>query len=507
MRNKTEIAKNFAGFALTTGLAIITQGQSNLILGTLSGIAGGLATGYIDKFEFNKIKKLLKDTDPSELNHDLQKLIINALEWTILNIEILYKKDNSTLNSSQIKELDTFTKSLIEEVKILNTNITTSEPVYKTIEAKENTEKIFKTFDLKVDTFPIINQNKPYNTFFKNQFTSNLQLCFGELLKNEKNRPAFIAYQREVYQNLETNLDKVISQNEKILEALSNREEQETTKTENKKWETVKYELKKENHSTINPEFEALINTQIASVKQDTELLIDITSNIKDELERLKGITVGIRKDLKQNWIAKNKVWVFALLSIFILVIASLVYVIKTAPFQMNVGISIDQSLNIHPEYPKPSTESRLRFYLPDGNIDKELTFNNEITLTHLPHQLLNKTFKVELNDAYWQLINDSITLNKTTAQIKIKPNNRLANLFGKVQSRNLQNLIANAKITVDGISTLTDANGEFKISMPLHLRKQDYTIRAEKEGYWAKEKYGVPNDNIDILLTNKAAP
>ena len=42
------------------------------------------------------------------------------------------------------------------------------------------------------------------NLFFKENFTSNLQLCFGELLKNKANRPALIAYQREVYQNLDS---------------------------------------------------------------------------------------------------------------------------------------------------------------------------------------------------------------------------------------------------------------------------------------------------------------
>lgn len=503
MQDKNEIIKNFAGIALSTGLAIATQGSSNLILGTLSGMAGGIATNFIANVEFNKIKKLLKETDPSDLNHDLQKIIIQALEWAILNIQILYKKE--ALNKLQIEELNEFSKSLIEEVKILNTQLSKKgESFYKTIEKPKNEQVVFKTFDLKVDTFPVIYNDKPYNKFFKKHFTSNLQLCFGELLKNEKNRPALIAYQREIYQNLDTNIDRVISQNEKILKTLTQQEDKEPTIKENEKWVVVKDKISNKSLNAVTPEFENLLHSRLSNIKQDTELLIDTTSDIKNEIERVKGITVGLGKELKKNWIAKNKVLILSLFAIAALAITGLTYKLNTTPFQMNIGLDIDKNIKVHSEYPKLSKEARLRFYFPQENIEKEVTFNNEIILSEISNDLKNSKIKIELIDDYWKLSNNSIIINDTIIQLSRQPNDRLANISGKVISRNLQELIHNAIIKVDGLETSTNKNGEFSLNIPIELRKPDYIIRAEKEGYLSKEKYGVPNDHIEILISKK---
>ena len=227
MNEKFAIIKNIAGFAITTGLSITTQGSSNLIIGALSGIVGGISNNFFDKIEFNKIGKLLKETDPSDLNHDLQKIIVQAVEWAILNIQILYKKELS--EPSQIRELKLFTNSLLEELKLLNNTLSEKgESIYKIIENPINENTLLKTFDINIEGLPTINKNNPYKNFFIKQFEPNLKLCFGELLKNEKNRPALIAYQREVYQNLDQTINKVIAQNELILQKLDDIQEKET---------------------------------------------------------------------------------------------------------------------------------------------------------------------------------------------------------------------------------------------------------------------------------------
>jgi hypothetical protein len=98
----------------------------------------------------------------------------------------------------------------------------------------------------------------------------------------------------------------------------------------------------------------------------------------------------------------------------------------------------------------------------------------------------------------------DSITINKTATLLNIKPNDKLANISGKVLSRDLQELIQNVKIIVNGLDTKTDKNGEFTIKIPLELRKPNYILRVEKEGYLSKEKYCVPNDFVEILISKK---
>lgn len=503
MNKKKGILKDVAGLALSTGLAIATQGSSSLVLGVLGGIATGFAGSYFEKMELNKMKNLLKETDPTDLNHDVQKVVVQAVEWAILNIQILYKKED--LDKNQISELDKFTKSLIEELRITKDSLSENkDSLYSIIEKPKSDQDVLKTFDLNVDTFPIIKLEQPYNSFFKNNFTSNLQLCFGELLKNKTNRPALIAYQREVYQNLDGSIGKVIAQNEKILQKLTDKEERETTLQNTEKWKEVRQKVSTTSLTNVNPEFEKLLNKQLTDIKQDTELLVAITSDIQVELEKVKGITKGISKELKQNWVAKNKVWIISLFSIALVSILGLMYKMQTKPFAMNVGVGIDQSIGVHTEYPKLSKEARIRFYFPAETVEKEITFNNEIVLANIPNKLKNKKCKIELVDDFWEFTNDSLLIDKNSVSLAIRPNDRLANIEGKVYSRNLQTLISNARISVNGLHTITDKNGNFSLLVPISLRQQNYIVRVEKEGYISKEKYCVAGDKVEIPISKK---
>ena len=146
MDSKKEILKNFAGLALTTGLAIATQGRTELAMGVLNGISGNLASSFIEKTDYTKIKNLLNDTDPSDLNHDLKKLIIKSVEWAIKNIQFLYKKDLE--DQEQIKHLQYFTENLLQEVKVLNDSLVEGEDqLYGIVEGAGNSNEIFSKFD------------------------------------------------------------------------------------------------------------------------------------------------------------------------------------------------------------------------------------------------------------------------------------------------------------------------------------------------------------------------
>lgn len=498
--NKSETIKTLMGVVISTGLTVCTQGSSHLILGALGSIASGFAVDFIGKIEYNKIKKFLQETDPSDLNHDLQKIIIQSVEWAVVNIQILYKKEG--LDNKQTNELKQFTNDLIEQIGLLKHQLAhDSNDLYKIIETPKNQQEVFKIFDLNVDSFPVINPDNAYHLFFKKHFIPNLQLCFGELLKDKKNRPALIAYQREIYQTLNTSIDKVISQNKEILETLKAPKQNKIASEENKKWNLIKENIQSKDLTEVTPEFEHLINVQLSDIKQNTDLLVDITSDLKEELERVKGIIKGIGIGIDKNWIQKNKVIIISLFSIAILLIVGLVYKINTSPFQMNIGLAIDKNIKIHSEYPKLSNEARLRFYFPNKTIEKEITFNNEIIITEILTSLKNRKCKIELLDKYWITTKDSILIDEGVIHLNIIPNDRLANIKGRVKSRNLQDLIHDAKIIIDGIETTSNQNGEFTITMPIEKRKTNYVIRVEKEGYLSAEKYCVPNDFCEILI------
>ena len=227
--------------------------------------------------------------------------------------------------------------------------------IYQEIEASNDSDKIFKIFDLNVDEFPVINPDIPFNSFFKDQFKPNLQLCFGELLKSEEHRPALIAYQREVYQTINNKIDQVANQNKKVLKQLEESGKQDKQKQYVKSIDQlsrIKGKISKGSGINILPEFLEIINSQNQTIEQNTKLLIDTTGRLEEDVTELKGISKGFLKVLNKNWISKNKVLTASIITFLLIVIAGFSYNYITAPFNTVINIDISPELEIHPNYP-----------------------------------------------------------------------------------------------------------------------------------------------------------
>lgn len=499
---KKETIKNLSGVAITVGLALATQGSSGLMLGVLNGIAGNLASSYIEKASFGKIKKLLEQQNPSNLNHDIQKLIIKAIGWAVKNIGIIYG-EKIEASKKQKEELSSFIKILLAEIETLNDSFSanTSNSLINAIENPPNDDVLFNAFDLNLSDFPIINEQLPFPEYFKEKFQPNIQLCFGELLKDEKNRPALIAYQREVFRSLEFGIDKVIAQNNLILEKLDNRKDVEQ---ENKILYEVKNVLKKKNKNAPDSLFIQSLNVQLKTISEQNDVIIKQNLKILDTLLEVKEITKVTLLEINQNWFEKNKVYVLLGAVFAILVISGLVYHLKSQPFNMVLNIEKNKVLNINPDYPATSEAARLRLYLPQENKEKELTFSNEIIVSSLPASLKGSSCKAELIDPFWKLSIDSIFLQSKNITISIEPNDALAIVSGRVLSRNGQLRINNAKVIVDKQQALTDDLGKFTLSIPISNRKSSYLIRIEKDGYVHAELMCYPGSDIEIRLDKK---
>ena len=143
-------------------------------------------------------------------------------------------------------------------------------------------------------------------------------------------------------------------------------------------------------------------------------------------------------------------------------------------------------------------------FYFPSETIEKEITSNNEVILTEIQNKLNYSKCKVELLDAYWEFSEDSLLISKNNKFLYVRPNDKLSNIVGKVLSRDGQTLINAAKIIVDNSTATTNKLGEFYIKVPINLRRINYIIRVEKEGYISKEKSYVAGDAVEILISKK---
>ena len=490
MQGNRDIYTNIAGLIFTTGLAFATQGSSVLTLGVLNGIAGNLASGFVKKTSYRKLKKLIQGVDPSNLNHDLQKLIAQAVKYAITNIEILYAKELESKDHK--KELKLFIKDLIKEIEVLEHIIKDKEEsIYQIIEKADNEAEAFKTFDLNVHEFPVINPEIPFNLFFEKQFKPNLELAFSELLKDEKNRPALIAYQRAVYKNLDGNINHIIQQNREIL-----------SKLEEKELRTIQTQVHQVNLDQPSEIFIKSINARQEEIYTD---LKESTEKIQADIALIKSLVKGLGKDLHRGWMKKEKVLVFAGLGVTVVIALFVLYSFWSQPFVSNIAIAQDENIKVHPDYPKVGEEAIIRFYFPAETKEKELTFSNEIILNEIPKNLENQKIKAELIDRYWKLSQDSININSGSNTIKIKPNDRLSRISGRVLSRDGQTLLGDALVQTGDLQAQTNENGEFTIEVPYDQRRLKYDLRVERTGYNTGEfEYHAGSEKEIRLLKNK---
>lgn len=500
MDSSRDLIKNFAGIALTTGVAVFSAGQTGPLISVIGGIAGNLASSWIEKTEYNKVRELIQGgSDPSKLNHDLNKLVAKALEWSIRNISFLYKKNN--LNTTQKKELQEFTKQLIESVRQLRLDLDNDRiPIYSKIEKPDS--DIFKTFNFEIDHFPIISEELPFRKFFKDHFISNLQLCFGELLKDPNYRPAYIAYQREVKEKLERNIERMIAQNDEIIAQL--KEPAVELKTGNRFLKNLAQTISKDwNAERLADEIKTEYAKTLEELRNKTEIILDQLSYIQDDVSEIKGVVRGLDRKLSDNWLSKNKVWVFSVLTLLIMSFAGTIVYNMNRPFQLILRVRQDPGITVLPEYPPISKEAKLRLYLPHDTWEREVSSLKEIILPEIPASLKGAKYKVEISDPYWETATDSLLLSKSEQVIYLKPNASLARIHGRVLSRDGRTLLSGARVLVEGLQTQTDTNGRFHIEVPFEQRKPYYVLRIEKPGYETLEteyRSGLP---IEVRLEN----
>ncbi len=464
MNNSKNTIRNIAGFTLSAGLAYTTGILPQTFITSLIGsISKDFTFDYIKNGSLKRIQKLLVHTHPSELNHDLERLIIKSVEWSIKNIEYLYVHRNF-LKSYQKQRLKKFTTKLINELNSSKNKINAiSEKVYQKIEENDGPKKLLEDFKINPDSFPEVKHSEHFGVFFNEQFPEMFKLCFGELLKEEDNRKALIAYEREVNKRIEIKLDDILNRLD-----ITHAESQVSVIDK----ASVK-EVKKKLANCNIVDFERVINEQYSTISKD-----------------LKGLKVSfyfILDKLEESYFSKNKVYILSSFAVLVLIISTLGYYIYVLPFNTNVNIQPKTSLKLHLQYPnlEEGNRPKLVFYLDSKKEAEELT-NKGITLSELPAKYKGKKVKIELIDEYWKLSIDSMILKRGSIQIPIEPNESLAKIVGRVFKHIGHQPVSGAliKMVNEGLETKTDSIGIFRIYVPIEYRRKQYDVRVLAENF-----------------------
>ncbi|MCK8479306.1 hypothetical protein [Psychroserpens algicola] len=491
--NTSDTFKNIIGLAASAGLTLATTSGSNVLMSLVNTVAGGILGNYVNDLNYNKVKGLIQGIDPEDLNHDIKKLIIKAIENTIKLIAFSYNKKYFLADYQKLK-LDNFEKKLLNELKALKSTIYNHEDsIYQKIENPENAEDLFNLFKISIEDFPSIHSKYPFGVYFKEQFIPMLQLCFGELLKDEKNRPALIAYQREIYQTLDSKLNQTIAQNDLILAKLESPNDNSQLEKYNESLTLARAEISsKKNTDILLPEFEE-------EIKRYFETLTTDISYIKDGIE-------DIRVNIKDNWLSKHKVYV-GFISIIVLAIFGFIgHTYYSQPINTSVILHQNPKYVINDNYPMLGKEKNpeVLFYFDNEKKLRKYT-EDGIALTEIDKKYLSKPIKIELIDPYWKFSKDSCLLQDNTTTIYVEPNSKLSQLKGTIISyiNNERVIIDSALVKLDGhnISTYTDQNGKFLIEIPIDLRKPFQNITIKKEAFETLPINWFPNIDKPIRI------
>ncbi len=272
-----EITHSFGGAALLTGAACVTYAIGGpLVQSVFGGILTNISSNLVEKAEYQKVKELVFAPNPSDLNHDIAKLVSKAMVWALKNIRLLYRRK---IDFSFLKDdVDKVIEGLIAEIENLN-NANFLEGQLGVIDGV-NYSDVQSILEVYFKDLPVVNPIHPFPDFFHEKFLENFQLCFGELLKMDKHKKARIAYTRFLQTTMLRNLNLSLANDAVILaEIKSLRESIVHIDVENQS-EKIKGRL----------------DIVVSPIRENIDILIDHTGQILEKVERLIEKTDNVEK-------------------------------------------------------------------------------------------------------------------------------------------------------------------------------------------------------------------
>lgn len=210
------IACGATGIGVIGGFSPLVAELSKTIF---AGFSVNIGSGIIGSLKYSKLREWFIKTHPNDLNHDLQKAlkvsIINALE----NIRILY---SSYIKDNERQRLNEIIKGLKKEIEEGFPDKKNEE--FTKVELKDYLyddpdlaiELLLKELPFKLKDIDTLNTRVPFSKFLKENLLIQLQLCFGEMLKERDNYRIWVAFQRLIIEDIRENVELILIKQEEL---------------------------------------------------------------------------------------------------------------------------------------------------------------------------------------------------------------------------------------------------------------------------------------------------
>ena len=480
MKNFKKDLPAIAGLIATASLAVVSGG---LVNPTLTNIGASLASNFISGMSPQKIKRWFVGIHPNDLNHSIKKLFIESVKEALNNINVLFSETNVTKDEKkQAKELILLLEKKLPEMLMNDKHIKLDESEIKHFLYEHGKEEVICNFV--ENQFAHFGITEPFKSFLAQNLPPQLQLCFGEGLKDPANQNAWIAFQRMLLEEIRNDIKQIADTQQSIKDDLS---DLKFTKAgfNKKQMEDIHQFINLLNDKKL---IEVKIKNEVTQCLQSIEIkaneIIQITTKTKLSVDELK---VLVEKIKKQN--SRNQT-ITLLLSICLLLIGGFAAYkfLYNQPFTATIKVYGWEGEQHNPLNGKGTVLLTLGDKIERAEINRQ----GEAIFKGVLPQFNGQQVSIHIADTEGEpyfFPDTLITIQKNSiSKVQVL-------LLGleKLQGMIIDNIsgegIPDVLITIAGISANTNAQGFFILEIPIEKQQIEQKIVVNKAGYESKRE------------------
>ncbi|MEM9819692.1 MAG: carboxypeptidase regulatory-like domain-containing protein [Bacteroidota bacterium] len=480
--------------ALLSGAVASCLLGSPLVATVIGGVLTNILSNKVEQSDLLKIQEILSSRNPANLNHDLEQLVKEAMEWATKNIGFTYEA--YCIHPSQKKLLTQTIAEIVKDLRQIDqSNWKASNELLNEIDDTVAESHLIRGLIVDHAKWPEINATFPFPKFYEDHFVANFKLCFGELLKDPRQASARLAYQRNISSQLQSSLkmqgqkiDALLKSNEAIKEQLA---------------VMARSPIESFEQTFIAPNIQISLDHHLDGLRNEVNLLIDsngkILTGIADIQKESRHQTQQIGQLSKQvRVLSKSRiVYVIALpLLAVLLAFLSYQYWWSQQAFTFVVNVS-NASSNTALPFDEPVVNIQFR-----DKTEQKATQNGSIVFGGLPAFLRKDSIRVQVKNYGFHYL-DTTVIRLTNLSLTLHRDDTYRWLKGRVKDANTGTPLSQAKVSAAETSTYTDQDGKFLLDFSEATQKTEQRLIVSKPGYqpWERIEPVISNSESIIQL------
>jgi len=490
MKNIQKEIPSLIGILGATALAVVSGGLINPAATSIFGgitnaggnIGANLAANFITKFTPDKLKGWFKNVHPDNLNHHIKKLFIKSINEALYNVEVLFAETTHTdAEKKTAKQLIKKLQKHLPDMLLNDSQIQLEETEIKHFLYEKNGEELIWRFI--ATQFADLGMTEPFKSFLAQNLPGQIQLCFGEGLKDPLNQNAWIAFQRMLIEEIRYDIKQIAGTQQNIKDDLSDLKFEKSGFSEVQIQEIRQLINILNDKKLVEVKIKDGVNQSLKSIETNTNKIIQITTETNVTVAQLK---INIEKIKRQNRV--TQMLIFALSGSLLLAGLFIAYKLINQPFTTTVQVYGWESRQHNPLAGKGAVVLMLNNKIEKAEINKQ---GEAIFKTILPeyHKKMVSAYITDTDGEPYYLSDSIIKIQKnstTSVQVLLRG---LEKLQGTVYDNISGEGLPDVSIIIAGITATSDEKGDFLIEIPVEKQRMEQEVEIRKEGYHSKRQ------------------